>query len=102
MNALQIEIAKVALNKMIEGGHFSICTVDDILKITKGIPYREDYEALHLLHCVNFIDFTPLMREEFPALLQRVLQSPSMEIVINFRPLERPINCIQHCYNLLG
>ncbi len=43
MNALQIEIAKVALNKMIEGGHFSICTVDDILKITKGIPYREDY-----------------------------------------------------------
>lgn len=90
MNALQTEIAKAALNKMVEGGHFSICVVDEILKITKGIPFREDYETLRLLHCVNFRDFSQLMRIEFPALLQRVLESPSMELEIRFRPLERP------------
>lgn len=90
MNTIQSEAAKLALNKMVEGGHFSICVIDDILKLTKGIPQKEDYDTLRLLHCVDFKKFTPTMRLEFPHLLQRVLESPSMELEIRFRALERP------------
>lgn len=89
MNALQVEVVKLALNKMVENGHFSICVVDEILKITRGIPQREDYETLRLLHCIKFQDFTPITRLEFPKLLQRVLESPSIEFEVNFKPLEQ-------------
>jgi hypothetical protein len=82
---VQSEVAKVALRQMHEGGHFSICVVDKILKMTGGTPQRADYEALSLLHCVNFKDFTPMLRLEYPKLLQRVLESPSMHVEINFQ-----------------
>lgn len=92
MNAIQIEVVKLALNKMVEGGHFNICVVDEILKITKGIPFREDYDTLRLLHCVNFKDFSPTMRQAFPQLLQRVIESTSMELSIKFIAVDRPQN----------
>lgn len=94
MNAIQLEVARMALNKMMEGNHFSICTVDNILQITKGVPQKEDYDTLRLLHCVDFRDFTPVMREEFPKLLQRVLESPTMQLEIGFKKPVNPIEVI--------
>ena len=89
MTELQAEAAKMALNKMIARGHFDICTVDEILRTTGGVPNGEDYRTLRLLHCVDFKDFTPRLRLEFPGLLQRVLESPSMALEIKFKPLAR-------------
>lgn len=94
MNTVQIEACKHALAKMMSGGHFSICTVDEILKVTGGVPTKEDYEALRLLHCVNFRDMSQALRMEFPRLLERVLSSPSMEVNVTFKPLARPVNLI--------
>jgi hypothetical protein len=88
MTNIQTESCKIALNKMMEDGHFSICVIDQILKVTKGVPFAEDYETLRLLHCVDFKKFTPSMRIEFPNLLRKVLQSPSMEIEVKFKPLD--------------
>lgn len=90
MNTFQIECAKLALKRMMASGHFSICTVDEILKVTGGVPDAEDYKALRMLHCVDFKEFTPAMRIEFPGILKRVLESPSMELEITFKPLSRP------------
>lgn len=75
---------------MMQSGWFSICTIDDILKVTGAVPAREDYNALRLLHCVSFMDFPPRLRLEFPQLLERVLSSPSMDLNITFKPLARP------------
>lgn len=94
MTQFQIESAKVALKEMMDGGHFSISVIDRILKMTGGVPNHADYQALSLLHCVDFKKFTPAMRVEFPGILQRVLESPSMEINVTFKALNRVPNLI--------
>jgi hypothetical protein len=94
LTELQIEVCKAALKKMQAEGHFSICVVNDILKITGGVPLKEDYEALRLLHCVNFRDMSPRLRMEFPALLKRVLEAPGMELEINYKAVGRPVNLL--------
>ena len=90
MTEVQAECCKLALKKMMAGGHFDITVVNDVLRITGGIPDGDDYQSLRLLHCMNFRDFSQRMRMEFPALLRRVLESPGMELSITFRPLSRP------------
>jgi hypothetical protein len=86
MTELQIEASKLALKNMMQKGHFDICVVHEILKLTGGVPDAGDYSALRLLHCTNFIDLPPNLRIEFPKLLQRVLSSPSMSLEISFKP----------------
>lgn len=87
MTTFQIEAAKLSLKRMMASGHFSICTIDEILKVTGGVPDAEDYKSLRMLHCVDFKEFTPAMRIEFPGILKRVLESPTMELEITFKPL---------------
>ena len=78
MTTLQVEAARAALKKMFSEGFFSICVVDQILKITRGVPSKEDYDTLRLLHCVHFTDMSPELRKELPSLIQRVLEAPSI------------------------
>ncbi len=78
MTTLQILAAQEALKKMFEGGHFSICTIDAILKVTRGVPNGDDYHTLRLLHCINFRDLAPDLLSELPSLIQRVLNAPSI------------------------
>lgn len=94
MTDMQMEVCKLALKKMMDEGRFSICAVDQILKLTGGVPEKADYETLRALHCVEFKEFSPLMRIEFPRLLKRVLESPSMELQITFKPLTRPLTLL--------
>lgn len=81
MTAFEIEAIKAALQKMWDGGHFSICTIDQILTVTKGIPNRADYDALRLLHCVNFRDMTPALRLALPRKIQLVVESAPMPLL---------------------
>ncbi len=46
VNAIQIEVAKAAIAQMLQNGHFNICTIDQVLKITGGVPPRETDEAI--------------------------------------------------------
>lgn len=94
MTTMQEETCKMALKAMMQKGRFDICTIRDILKLTGGVPQADDMRTLECLHCVNFTEFTPVMRMEFPALLERVLSSPSMDIEIKFKPLSRPLTLI--------
>ena len=42
-----------AINRMFKKGHFSICTVDDCMRVT-GAVETSDYNAMRLYHCVNY------------------------------------------------
>lgn len=72
--------AKAAIKNMIQRGSISICTIDEILKMTGGVPAREDYNVLRLLHCVNFMDMDPELLRGLPLILSRVLESDALEI----------------------
>ena len=65
MDNLQIMVAKTALNKMFSSGHFCICTLDKILKLSGGCQSRPDYEMLAALHCVNYSDMPKELLKEF-------------------------------------
>lgn len=84
LDAIQVMAVKAAVNKMMRDGYISICTIDNILKMTNGIPNRKDYELLHMLHCVNFMDMDPELLRGLPVILQRVVAAE--EIVIEFSP----------------
>lgn len=75
MTSLQIEVARTAIDEMFRGGHFSICVIDNILKLTGGVPRGQDYDTLRLLHCVDFKRMPPNVRIELPRLIQRVIES---------------------------
>ena len=75
---IQVEIIRTALANMYAQGFFSICVVDNILKVTGGVPDGKLYDTLRLLHCVNFRDMPKNVRLELPRLIQLVVESPPM------------------------
>lgn len=75
MNALLLEAAKAAITHMLSGGHFDICTIDSILKMTGGIPPKREYSILRTLHCVSYSEMSPRLRLELPRIMQIVLES---------------------------
>lgn len=79
MNEIKKMAIETALNNMLESGHVSICTVDKILKITGGIPSKEDYEVLSLLHCVSFKDMPKDLLRGLPILLNRVICADGLQ-----------------------
>lgn len=54
----------LALKKMFNGSHFSICTIDTCLKVTGAVPPKADYDALHALHCVDWADMPREFRDQ--------------------------------------
>lgn len=84
MTFLEQEAAKAAITKMMAGGHFSICVIDQILKMSGGVPPRKEYEILRTLHCVDFKDMSPQLRIELPRILQLVLESQPIQF--EFQP----------------
>lgn len=71
MTDFQREAIRLALLKMFrDDGHFSICTVDALLKLAGAVPDRRAYDELSVLHCVGMRDMPPVMRQE---LLNRTL-----------------------------
>lgn len=87
LNPVQLMAAKAAVKQMLKRGSLSICTIDQILKMTGGVPAREDYDILHLLHCVDFMDMDPELLRGLPVILSRVLDSDALEI--EFEPRVR-------------
>jgi hypothetical protein len=80
LDPIQTMAAKAAVKNMLRRGSLSICAIDEILKMTGGVPKREDYQILHLLHCVDFMDMDPELLRGLPLILSRVLDSDALEI----------------------
>ncbi len=65
--------AQSALRKMFDQGHFSICTIDTILKALNRIAEPAAHNTLSMLHCVSYRDMPPELREKLPDLIKRAL-----------------------------
>jgi hypothetical protein len=85
--------AETAINHMLQRGSISICTIDQILKITGGVPEKEDYEILRLLHCVDFKDYPRDLLRGLPVILQRVLGAESLQF--KFQDPERKLMLVK-------
>lgn len=79
MNDMQRMAIEAAVRNMLQRGSISICTIDQILKMTGGVPEKEDYQVLHLLHCVDFKELSPGLLRGLPLILQRVLGAESLQ-----------------------
>lgn len=90
MDELQILAAETALRKMVKQGHFSICTVDEILKMTGGVPDARTYQVLRLLHCVNYSEMPDELREKLPELLKAVFSGSAIDVTAILRREEAP------------
>lgn len=99
MNALEMEVVKAAINKMMTEGHFSICTIDACLKLTGGIPPEREYQILRTLHCVDYEAMSPRLRIELPRLIQIVLESQPLRSP--FDPAVRAIELSPDTFKLL-
>ncbi len=76
---LEVELIRAALRKMKKKGYFDICIIDDILKITGGVPNSRDYDQLRILHCVDYSDMSPKLAQLLPAMIKNVIESPTFE-----------------------
>lgn len=80
MDNLQELAAMAALNKMFKDGHFSICTIRSIAEMTKVSLGGRAYDILHTLHCVDYGNMQPELREALPGLVRECLSlSPIYE-----------------------
>lgn len=68
-----------SLNKMMRGGHFSICTVDAAIKAVGSVPDSRAYGILRTLHCVDWADMEPELRNAVPQLIERCLNVPAYQ-----------------------
>lgn len=73
MADLKQQAAVSALNKMMAGGHFNICTVREIAEMFGVMAEPEAMSILKTLHCVDFNKMPRELYASIPALIQRAL-----------------------------
>ena len=74
--------ATTALNHMMRQGHFDICCIDKVARLLDRDPKGDAYRVLSPLHCINFGDMPPELREEIPRLIKDCLGvEPAYEFV---------------------
>lgn len=76
MNTLSIAIINDALAKMASQGYFSICTIRDILQVTKTVPDGDLMRQLELLHCVHYKDMSKEVLAALPEMISKALSGP--------------------------
>lgn len=79
MSQLQLMAAEAALQSMLSGKHFSICTIDKITEMLGIKPDKEAYSILATLHCIDYNTMRRELLEALPDLIHKVLQSPAFE-----------------------
>ncbi len=85
MNSIQQMAIKAAVNKMLNDGYVSICTINKILASQNMVPNKEDYAILDMLHCVPFKDMDKDLLRGLPIILNRVLSSESISFEFHNR-----------------
>lgn len=74
MSDLKRLTALTAINNMLAGGHFNICTIDrvaDMLGIQRS--GSEAYQMLGALHCIDYAKMPAEVRDAIPGLIEQVL-----------------------------
>jgi len=67
-------VAQVALNKLFEDNHFSICKLNDVMDLLgKGRRNSKIYKQLHTLHCVHYEDMPDDLKNQIPYMVNELL-----------------------------
>jgi hypothetical protein len=70
---LKLLSVQAALKKMFESSHFSICTLREAITTMGSLPDVEAMKILTPLHCVDWSNMPPALRNAVPALIGRCL-----------------------------
>lgn len=71
-------VATQAVDRMFKGERFSICTVREVCEVIGAKPSGPAFAMLQAMHCVNFCDMHPQIRENIPALMREVFTQAGM------------------------
>lgn len=66
-------VAQQAISRLFTDSHFSVCRLDEVIKLTGAQRDSEAYRLLRALHCVNWSDMEPALRERVPLLVREAL-----------------------------
>lgn len=89
MNDLKQLAAMTALNDMLGKSSFSICTIDNVAKLLDVNPRGEAYDTLRAVHCIEYADMPPQLRDAIPDLIRQCL---GVETIYRFQtPLHKQI-----------
>jgi hypothetical protein len=66
-------VVRMATVKLFEQRHFSICDVDTLMKLLGTNAHTSAYTQLRALHCVNYADMPPALRQRIPHLVRECL-----------------------------
>lgn len=66
-------VAQQAINRLFTERFFSICKLDDVIALTGAQRDSDAYRLLRALHCVNWSDMDPALRERVPLLVREAL-----------------------------
>lgn len=82
---LEIMVVEHKVRAMFNGRdeHFSICDIDNLAKVLRITLDSREYNALRLLHCVDWGDMSKPLREEVRRSVLRILQMPNDEHYVN-------------------
>lgn len=64
LTEFQAQAAGIALHNLLYKGHFSICDLDKIAKLIGKEIGGKDYEALSVMHCVNWGDMPEHLKQQ--------------------------------------
>lgn len=88
MDDLKQLAAMTALNEMLAGNHFSICTIDRVATLLSVNPKGEAYDTLHTLHCIHYDKMPTRLRDAIPDLIRQCL---GVETIYRFETLQQQV-----------
>lgn len=84
MDEIKSMAIRTAVENMFRKGHFSISTINDVLKITGGVAPRDIFNTLALLHCIDFKDMPPALLAKLPGMVGECICAPAIDIEAAF------------------
>jgi hypothetical protein len=57
------EAIALAVSKLFNSKHFSVCDVENIAKLSKNVIDKEKHDIMHTIHCVNYSEMTQEFRK---------------------------------------
>ena len=67
--SIQVDAAAHSIQKMFNGNHFSICTIQDCANLCGLVIQRERMMVYQAIHCVNWNEMLPEFRKKIVAMI---------------------------------
>jgi len=74
-----MSIALTAVAKMLKSNYFSISTVDSVCKLIGARANGAAYDMLRALHCIDYSEMPPQVKEGIPALMREVFSQVKID-----------------------